>query len=62
MSISSFKHWGEPLPPIVGPGDPRYLEKYPHVIVTEQLLSGFETKYHILDYLNEMKKYGNLVY
>ncbi len=62
MSISSFKHWGEPLPPIVGPGDPRYLEKYPHVIVAKQLLPDFQIKYHVFDYLEEMKQYGDLVY
>ena len=41
-ALTLFKRWGESLPPIVGPGDPRYLEKYPHVIVAKQLLPDFQ--------------------
>ena len=57
-----FEHWGEPLPPVAGPNHPDYPEKYPTVIVAEKLLPSFQIKYHILDYLDEMKKYGNKLY
>ena len=37
-------------------------EKYPTVIVAEKLLPDFQIKYHVLDYLEEMKQYGNRLY
>lgn len=61
-----FEKWhawsGDPLPPIVGPGDPRYLDQYPNPIVAKRLLPGFEVQWNVLDYLENMQAYGNKVY
>ena len=57
-----FEKWGEPLPPITGPESEYYPKGAPAKLVAKDLLPGFETKYNVLEYLDEMKQYGNLVY
>ena len=57
-----FERWGEPLPPVVGPGTPPYPDGAPPRLYAKELLPNFETKYNVLEYLDEMKKYGNKVY
>ena len=57
-----FERWGEPLPPAAGPGSEYYPKGVPAELVARDLLPGFETKYDVLAYLDEMKQYGDLVY
>ena len=57
-----FERWGEPLPRIVGPGEPPYPEGAPARLVGERLLPDFECRNNVLEYLEEMKQYGNKVY
>ena len=57
-----FERWGEPLPPVVGPGTPPFPDGAPTRLYAKELLPDFETRYNVLEYLDEMKKYGNKVY
>ena len=57
-----FERWGKPLPPVVGPGTPPYPDGAPPRLYAKELLPNFETRYNVLEYLDEMKKYGNKVY
>ena len=57
-----FERWGEPLPRAAGPGSEYYPKGAPATLVAKDLLPGFEAKYDVLEYLDEMKQYGDLVY
>ena len=57
-----FERWGEPLPPVVGPGTAPYPEGAPAKLVGQNLLPSFDPRYNVLEYLDEMKQYGNKVY
>ena len=54
--------WGSEIPPVVGPGTPPYPDGAPARLYAKELLPNFDTKYNVLEYLDEMKKYGNKVY